>query len=480
MESQLTAGSSRTPMWLNANKYGMSSLNGNSGYVRAIVEQQTAKDSSKVWGIGYGADVVAAYNNTSSFFIQQAYVEGRYKLGTLTIGQKQQPMELKNNELSSGSQTLGINSRPVPQVRIGLNDYWQVPFLRRWVGIKVHMAYGVMTDGSWQEDFADGTLNKYNKLVRYHEKAGYMRIGREDVFPLTLTLGLEMAAQFGGRVYNWIAENAEMAENRNPIILNSGLSSYLNAFLGFGHDKGESKFKNSEGNHLGSWVARLNWEGRDFSAGIYADHYFDDHSAMFMVDYDGYGSGAQWNERVKSRYFVYSLQDIMLGADMRLKRWPYINQFVVEYMNTRYQSGPVYHDHNQSSSVHISGRDDYYNHSILPGWQHWGQVVGNPLYLSPLYNDDGSIMVKCNRFKAWHFGIAGDPVKNLHYRVKFSWQYGLGTYNEPYLNPRENISTLLELSYAFPQCVVTAAYGADYGTLRGNNSGVQFTIRYKL
>lgn len=33
------------------------------------------------------------------------------------------------------------------------------------------------------------------------------------------------------------------------------------------------------------------------------DHYFEDHSGMFFLDYDGYGSGENWNVKERSRYF---------------------------------------------------------------------------------------------------------------------------------------------------------------------------------
>ena len=62
-------------------------------------------------------------------------------------------MELKNNELSSGAQTLGKNARPVPQVRIALADYYTLPLTKGWLHLKGHIAYGKMTDDNWQHEF---------------------------------------------------------------------------------------------------------------------------------------------------------------------------------------------------------------------------------------------------------------------------------------------------------------------------------------
>lgn len=494
VEMQGSFSNSKTPLWLNANKYGLSSLNADNGYLRGIgAYDKNYKDGKYEIKAGLDVAVPIGYKSvgyqetyTSHFILQQAYVEGRYKLGYLSIGAKERPMELKNNELSSGSQTLGINARPVPQVRLGLADYWNIPLTNKWLSFKGHLAYGIMTDGAWEESFAKGSRNKYNKNTRYHEKAGYLRIGKEEKFPLILTLGLEMAAQFGGDVYNWAGTDQEGYANAGNVTFSSGLKSYWHAFSGTGTDNGESTYSNSEGNILGSWVARLNWNDDNMTIGAYFDHYFEDHSGMFMLDYDGYGTGDEWGIRKEKKYFAYSLKDGLVGLDVKLKKFPYINQLVVEYMNTRYQSGPIYHDHTENISNHLGGRDGYYSHSSLPGWQHWGQVMGNPLFMSPMYNTDGYIAIENDRFNAWHLGVAGNPFCGFHYRTKLSWQRGLGTYANPYYTPKENISILVEASYKFPETTklhrlsVKMAYGADFGKLLGNNSGFQATLRYNI
>ena len=64
--------------------------------------------------------------------MQQAFAELRWLHGALTIGSKERTMELKNNRLSSGAQTLGINARPVPQVRLSLPEYWRLP-IAKWL-----------------------------------------------------------------------------------------------------------------------------------------------------------------------------------------------------------------------------------------------------------------------------------------------------------------------------------------------------------
>ena len=103
-------------------------------------------------------------------------------------------MELKNNELSSGSQTLGINARPVPQVRLALSDYWTLPFANGWLHLKGHIAYGMMTDQNWQHNFT-AKQSKYTDRALFHSKAGYLKVGNDEVFcPWSLEMGLEMVS----------------------------------------------------------------------------------------------------------------------------------------------------------------------------------------------------------------------------------------------------------------------------------------------
>ena len=139
-EMQVSASKGKTPLWMNANKYGLSSIKSSNGFIRGAVKRDIKNDDDKKWGVGYGLDMAVAYNYQSSVMLQQLYFEGRYKRGYLTIGSKYRPMEMKNQKLSSGGQALGINARPVPQVRISLEDYWAIPGLKQWLSFKGHIA----------------------------------------------------------------------------------------------------------------------------------------------------------------------------------------------------------------------------------------------------------------------------------------------------------------------------------------------------
>ena len=475
-ELQYSLSDGNTPLWLNANRYGLSSLQGSNGYARGRVERPLALDAAKAWGLGYGADLAVAMGYDSDVIVQQLYAEARYGHGVLTLGQKEQPLELRDAALSSGAQALGINARPVPGIRLSLPDYYDLPFTHRWLAIKGHVSYGWVTDGDWQERYTQG-LTRHTRQTMLHTKAGYLRIGPADArHPLSAEIGLEMACQFGGTMYH---------TQQGTLTAASGPRAWLDALLMTGGDEDNDAYRNTAGNHLGSWVARLSYDAPAVRLAVYADHFFEDHSAMVHIDYDDYGQGEHWNERGRNLWLLYPLRDIQCGMEVELKHCPWLHKVVVEAMNTRYQSGPIYHDHNPSVSDHIGGDDSYYNHYLYQGWSHWGQVVGHPFYRSPIYNADHALTIQDNRFYAWHVGVSG-AVARCDYRALLSWQQGYGTYQYPFLHPQRNLSLLAEATYTpgghglWSRCSVRAALGYDHGELLGNNVGLQLTLFYRL
>lgn len=473
VEAQVSATiGDNTPLWLNANKHGLSSLKNNNGYLRAALLNPIHGDTSKI-SFGYGADAALAYGYTSTAVIQQAYAEVGWHRLRLTAGSKEYPMELKNRRLSTGSQTLGENARPVPQLRVALDDYWMVPGLRQWIGVKGHVAYGLTTDDSWQRDFV-APDNRYTEDAMYHSKAAYLRIGPRRV---VFEIGMEEACQFGGR------SHMRQPDGKMQIVRgDKDLKAFWHALIPGGSDETDGPFSNKMGNHLGSWLARLTVDQPSWAAKVYVDHFFEDDSQLTHLSFDGYGTGVEKNKHKKNRYFLYDFSDCLLGMEIELKDSRWISHAVVEYMHTKYQGGPVYHDHTATISEHICGRDNYYNHGVYTGWQHWGQPIGNPLYTAPLYNADHQIMFENNRFVAWHLGADGHPAENLQWRLLATWQRGYGQYIAAFEDPRETLSMMAEAEYSFPQSSrlkgwsARCSVGFDSGKLIGDNLGLQLTI----
>ncbi|MBR6197527.1 MAG: hypothetical protein IKQ72_07985 [Bacteroidaceae bacterium] len=450
------------PFWLTANHYGLSSIENNSAYLRGGLFRSTDTDSLRKWKLGYGADVAITSNHTSKLIIQQLYGEVTYNKGVLTVGAKQMPLMFKSEELSTGDMTYSINARPIPQIRLALNDYWNLPLTDGWFAFKGHIAYGWFTDGGWQKDYTAGTNLPHSNNVLFHSKSGYIRIGKENILPVTLTAGVHFCAQFGGEAWNMGKRLDDTSDYVGDYAkMNNGPSAYWHAFFPGGRDVSDGGFDNAEGNQLGSYQACIEYKSKEWAAKLYAEHYFDDHSQMF---------------------FQYDWKDFLWGLEVTLPHNPVATSIVLEHIGTEDQSGCVYHDHTVNLPTQLSGTDNYYNHSIYGGWQHWGQGIGNPTIISPIYNHDHRIFFYNNRIRAYHIGVSGDPTPDIHYRVLYTHTRSRGTYATPNIDPLTARSILAEATYTphrLDGWSITGAYATTRGTLLGTSDGGQITIRKK-
>ena len=453
-------GGDNAPFWFTNNRYGLGPVGNNTVLARAYIKRDAETDSLMSWRIGYGADVAAGYGNQSEICVQQLFLDVQWEMLRLSLGQKQRNSEFKNEALSTGGMTLGSNARPIPQIRLELPDFWIVPGTRGLFAIKGHLAYGMYTDNRWQRNWNAGTDNLYTQSSLFHSKALFMKIGNEKKFPLTLKFGLEMACQFGGRGYNLIGYRGEIIEQGVRLSRN-----VLKAFVPSGGDVNDDNFSNASGNHIGSWHFRLDWTGKSWSIGGYMDHLFEDHSQMFVQ----YGF---W-------------KDMLLGLEINLPQNRYVSTLVYEHVGTMNQSGPIYHDATVENPQQISANDAYYNHHVYGSWQHGGFVMGNPILLSPLYNEylgmPGMLNNYFNRANAHHVGLKGNPTDRLSWRFLYTYEKNLGAYDHPVKEPLEGHFLLLEAVYKLKRIKglgAAAAFGHNHGSLLGKSNGVMLTVSW--
>lgn len=441
------------PTWHLSNRQGLSGEDAGFAYMRAgLAGNHTF--GSKDFSLAWGTDIVAGEGLTSTVYLQQAYIDAGWKMFTLSLGQKERWGELKNHKISSGALVESGNARPVPQIRIEVPEYYDFIGTNNWFRIRGHLAYGWFSDGEWQKDWV-ATGKAHTVGVRYHSKAIFFKVGKEEKFPLSFEFGLHMVAQFGGAIYNRL--NIEGEYSKNP----SRLVDYFKAFI---PSKGDSNYSgldraNIAGNHLGSWHAAINWRKKDWCLRTYYEHIFDDHSQMFME----YGL---WTEQ-------------LVGIELELKKFRWIKGITVEYFNLKKQGGPVYHDKTEEIPDQISCRDNNYNHEWYNGWFNYGMVMGSPLVTSPIYNADKVLNCYNNRVEAFHIGIEGEPTDEWAYRLLFMHSNNWGTYIDPFTYIKTNNAGLVEITYK-PQKLcgwsMKASYAFDNGSLLGNNRSAMLSI----
>lgn len=447
------------PLWFTANKYGLSSAKDKSGYIRAGIGYDHKMKND--WRLDAALDLAAAWNQPSTFIVQQAYVDVGWKKATISIGSKERtgyPLE-KDMALSSGMMVEGPNARPVPQVRIQLDDYVNVPLTHKWLGIKGHMAYGLYTDWKWQKDFVAPSnpdkeiYNYYTKRVWYHSKSLALRIGNKEKFPVEFEVGLLDAAQFGGDQMYKLADGTEVKYKD----MSRGFSSFKDAFI----PKHESTLGNVSGNHCGSWNFALTAYLGEWKLRTYLEHYYEDHSQMFWQ----YG---RW-------------KDGQIGVELTLPRNKFLTAALYEGICTKDQTGPILYDAPAGSFKEIqqSGADNYFNNWEYMGWQHFGQTMGLSLIPGPQYNDDHTNFIHSSRIRANHFGFKGDPSEEWSWRMLFSSVRHFGTYKYPLDKERKQFSSLFEVAYAPRQWKgfsTRLALGLDRGNYLGNSTGMMLTL----
>ncbi len=454
-EASGTYGSGdNTPFWHMTNRQGLSSHKNTAFYARIGAEGYN-HFSNKNITLEWGADVVTGYGLTSTFLIQQAYFDFQWKKFRVSLGQKERWGELPNHRLSTGSLVESGNARPIPQVRIELPAYWNIPGTKGWLGIKGHLAYGWFSDGKWQKEFFDETSPRSENTL-YHSKAGFMRIGNEDKFPLTAEIGLHMVTQFGGNCFN--TNRIPGLHYKNPVRLKDFFYALIPLSGDASYDAGDRA--NVAGNMLGSWQGAITWKDKEWTLRTYYEHTFEDHSQLFWE----YGL---WTEQ-------------LVGLELELKQFKWIKNVAFEYFNLKNQSGPVYHDTNSLLPDQISCVDNNYNHGKYPGWFNYGQMIGTPLCTSPIYNSDRIQYCYNNRVEAFHFGLEGQPLDWLGYRTLYTRSNNWGTYAVPFKDIKSNRSFLLELTFS-PQAMkgwsIATSFALDNGSLYGNNYGGMLTIK---
>ncbi|MCM1489675.1 MAG: capsule assembly Wzi family protein [Muribaculum sp.] len=448
---------SRTPFWLAANRQGLSSIGPGYGYIKMGAVKKMDYDSKFSWGAG--VDFAVPWVCTSDFVVQQLYAEVRYRSLSLSVGSRNQDSYLVDEELSSGDLLFSGNARPVPQVRAGIMDFQPLGFTNDWVSIKGYLSYGKFTDSSWQKRWA-APKSRYSKGALLCTRGLWLKGGDEERFPLVFEMGLDMATQFAGEIFNYDLYSAH--KDTIDVKMPSGIGAWIKALIPLpgGKDTLAAEQTNAEGNTIGTYSFSLEWiPNSDWEIMAYWQRMFEDHSMMWIQ---------------------FPWKDGLWGVQAWLPPNPFVSSVVYEYLYSKYQSGPVYNDTSSLLPEQVSGVDSYYNHGLYPGWMHWGMGIGNPFSISPIYNKDHILEFYATRNISHHLGIRGNPFDGLEWRMLVSNTRSWGSYFKPFPEVRSMWNFLAEVKWRpsklkFLECNASLAF--DTGDLVGKNFGIMLGVR---
>ena len=455
----ILGGGDKAPFWLTTNRYGKYSTLPQSAFASAgIVYRQKMNYG---WRFNVGAEIAGSTGMYNNIFAQQGFAEVAWKKIGLSFGSKEREAFLnEDRRISSGAMLEGWNARPFPQLRIEVPEYLTVPFTKNWLHLKGYFAYGWLVDGEWQRDFVSPGRNFVDNIL-YHGKGLLFKIGNQEKKRWELEVGLQVTTMFGGTRYKKLNDGGVEKLFEMP----SSFKDYLSVILPMagGDDTPNSDQLNVEGNVMGAWLGSFAYRfENDSRLRVYADHFFEDESQMFM------------------QYGLW--KDGFIGVEYTFPKGLWIEKILWEGVNTTDQSGPIGYEWFDASfeGIQISACDNYYNHGFYGAWQYYGQAMGHPLVLSPIYNENGSITFRSNRMKAHHIGVCGSIGTDWDYTVKGSWTRNWGTYNSPTDDVLHQVCLMGGVSY-MPAWAkgwkASVEAGVDIGKYPGNAAGVMITLK---
>lgn len=395
------------------------------------------------------------HQHPARVWLQQAWVEGKYRGVQLVLGAKRHESPMVNDCLSSGDLVWSQNARPLVGARAGFVNFQTIPFTRGWVQINGEVGYYKPGDNKWLEHH----YNYYNHFITtgWWMNYKYLHLRSNPNKPLVVTVGMQAACQFGGDNVFY-----EQGQEVRRVKQKANAEAFFKALIpgSGGSNKGDEFF---EGNHLGTWDVRADYTlrgGHRLSA--YHQHIWEDGSGIgFRNGFDG-----------------------LWGLEYKAPTQGWVDGAVIEYIDLTNQSGPIHWapgDHEGTPMTsETTGGDDYYNNYAFNGYQVRGMALGTPMAVAPIYNTDGYMSFVHNRVRAFHAAVQGRIGQQWQYRLMGSRRAAWGTTLMPM--PKATCTSLMaEVGYA-PASVqglqVRATLATDHGSLLGDNVAGMINITY--
>ncbi|WP_234735079.1 capsule assembly Wzi family protein [Tellurirhabdus bombi] len=445
------ATTDQIPFWLRTNQYGTVPLEGPAGTARIGIAREYRADSTSPSrrGFDWGASVYGVANTIidgeTKGLLPEAYVKARFRWLELYAGRRRELVGIGDSTLSSGFVTWSGNALPIPKIQLSMPDFVPLKFTKNFVAIKASYAHGWFNAPYIQGAFL-------------HQKYIYARLGKPDK-RFFFYVGLNHQVQWGGR--------ADYLKN-NPVAVNGKLTTafrdYVNLVLGrypeemYNDQYSSFDGENRIGNHIGHFDFSAEWKSRGLNTLLYHQHIYEDASGInFFNIPDGL-----WGIRFRN----------MNPLDNQVFQ---LRKVVAELLTTMNQSGSVF-----DLRVRTQGRDNYFNHSqYREGWSYFGRTIGTPFImpvsdLRPETQRISGTFFPNNRVQVWYLGLEGVFMQQIKLTAKLSYSRNYGTYNQGYVPPINQVSSLVAAQVRLPRLggiLLTGKLATDRGGLLPSSVG---------
>lgn len=473
-ECALTGGGGSgifAPYYISSLRHGRFTQSSNLQFEAAVLKH--TNDSAR-FSYGFGAGFIAGYASDTdydrydaatatwyshsmrpaAFRLQQLYGELIYRSIFIEAGMKERGSAILNQNLTSGDLVESGNTRPIPQVRIGFKDFQDIPFTKKWLQISGELAYGMMIDENWLEK----QYNYYKYHITRNQLYNYKRIYFRTMpsQPFSLTIGMQAAAVFGGETDYYLKGVLTKQERHSKSV-----KTFFKMLLPT-QDGGDGFYT---GNHLGTWDIRGRYRlGNGVELSAYTSWLWEDGS--------GIGKLNGW--------------DGLWGIEYKAPKPGLLSGALIEYLDFTNQSGPIHYAPGDFPDTdltdHASGADDYYNNAAYNSYAYYGQSIGTPAMMAPIYNTDGYPAFVANAMRGFHIGIEGMITPTIDYRVKGGYRKAWGTAKIMLPKPMHLTSVMLEASWR-PEKISGLSFNAkvevDRGNMPCNAFGAMLSVRYR-
>lgn len=348
------------------------------------------------------------------------YAHARLYIVDITAGIQPEYYGAGDEALTNGCLLFSGNAHPIPRISIGFERWTPIPGLFGYVEVKGGLTH------KWAGDNAETV----NGTMIHHKYIGG-RVGGK--LPVNISYAFHHAVQWGGYSTIYGDLGNDWNAYKAALFARSGGSMMNDQF-------------NAQGNHIAFQQLALDVKGEGWKVTAYWQ----------CMNEDG---------PIRLIGFGMNNKDGLWGISATQNRWPFIQGFTYEFINTTDQSGPL---HDKDGCIY-GGADDYYTNSVYrQGWTYYGRIIGSPL-----------LSLDNTRVMAHHVGVRGD-IYGFRYRAVCTYTDNYGNYDA--LNRTHNTAVLLEVKKTVPQAwdlEFGAALGGDFGTQFGNSFGAMITVTKK-